>query len=472
MSNNPQQVNAPPIHTERASSRPSEPPFPSGSYKERSFAATFAFVIDGPELLRDFCTLKQAHLPFLALDPESSAARLRDAKPFLWLCIVAVSVKSTLKQQHLYGEIRKIIANSMVAELERSVELLQGLLVCIAWGNFQVKRRPFLTLFIQLATTIIFDLGLNKAPPTTAEGSFELRLHQPWALHARASEERRAVLACYFLSSVISSYLHQADRLNWSSEMSRYLEDLVEKSNSPGNLTLVTLVKIRRVLEKAYYSPADGRNRDRMHSSNVPPAWVAGVLRTDLDKIRDEAASLSQDPVVLCHLHYATFAINEFAVPDAFPRPSITSQDELTGLHASFRALESYFNVLFTYQSHQYTGFSLASIYQVMHSTLSFRKVAKCLPLEGYGLISSDTVVCKDEKICQNLRRVASEARIHEDGPPTVFTKLAAMLEDRTQNRESNEVNPTMAPFYADDILSGEFLDLIGPYMEQEQLQL
>lgn len=69
-------------------------------------------------------------------------------------------------------------------------------------GNFQVKRRPFLTLFIQLATTIIFDLGLNKAPPITTEGGSELRFHQPWALNDRTSEERRAVVACYFLSSM------------------------------------------------------------------------------------------------------------------------------------------------------------------------------------------------------------------------------------------------------------------------------
>jgi hypothetical protein len=135
MSNNPQQVNLPLAPTESASSRPSEPPLLPGSYKERSSAATLTFVLDGQELLRDFCTLKQVHLPFLTLDQESSAATLRDVKPFLWLCIVAVSVKSTLKQQQLYGEIRSIIASSMVAELERSLELLQGLLVCIAWWD-------------------------------------------------------------------------------------------------------------------------------------------------------------------------------------------------------------------------------------------------------------------------------------------------------------------------------------------------
>ncbi|KAJ3469946.1 hypothetical protein MRS44_000045 [Fusarium solani] len=475
MSNNPQQVNLPLAPAESASSRPSEPPLLPGSYKERSSAATLAFVLDSQELLRDFCTLKQVHLPFLMLDQESSADSLRDAKPFLWLCIVAVSVKSTLKQQQLYGEIRSIVANSMVAELERSLELLQGLLVCIACnvrGNFQVKRRPFLTLFIQLSTTIIFDLGLNKAPPTISEGTSDLRLHQPWASSIRTSEERRAVLACYFLSSVISSYLHQADRLCWTSEMSKYLEDLADEGNDTSNLTLLTLVKIRRVLEKAHYSPADGRDRNQFQSSNAPPAWIAGVIQVDLDRIKAEAVSLSQEPVVLSHLHYATFAIHEFVVPDAYASTSPASQDTLTDLYACMRALESYFNVLFTYQPTQYTGFSLASIYQLMHSTLSFRKIARYIPPESYGLTSSDTVASKDQRICQSLRRVASEAGVHEDGPPTVFTKLAAMLELRTRESESHENEAAMAPFYPDDIFTGEFLDLIGPYMEQEQLQV
>jgi hypothetical protein len=67
---------------------------------------------------------------------------------------------------------------------------------------------------------------------------------------------------------------------------------------------------------------------------------------------------------------------------------------------------------------------------------------------------------------------VASEAGVHEDGPPTVFTKLAAMLEHRTRESESHENEAAMAPFYPDDIFTGEFLDLIGPYMEQEQLQV
>jgi hypothetical protein len=78
--------------------------------------------------------------------------------------------------------------------------------------------------------------------------------------------------------------------------MSKYLEDLADEGNNTSNLTLLTLVKIRRVLEKAHYSPADGRDRNQFQSSNAPPAWIAGVIQVDLDRIKAEAVSLSQEP--------------------------------------------------------------------------------------------------------------------------------------------------------------------------------
>lgn len=78
--------------------------------------------------------------------------------------------------------------------------------------------------------------------------------------------------------------------------MSKYLEDLADEGNGTSNLTLLTLVKIRRVLEKAHYSPADGRNRNRFQPSNAPPSWIAEVIQADLDRIKAEAVSLSQEP--------------------------------------------------------------------------------------------------------------------------------------------------------------------------------
>lgn len=173
------------------------------------------------ELLDEFMTIRLVHLPFMYIPLQTSAADMRATRPFLWLCIRAVSTRSTLQQSILYSHIRRILGQSMVSDLERSIEELLGLLVCIAWlvlcqlnnessdiaaltahrGNLQVHRRPFLTLFTQLATSIVFDLGLNLKPPSGPDERANYRFHRPWVSGSRTMEERRAVLSLYFLSS-------------------------------------------------------------------------------------------------------------------------------------------------------------------------------------------------------------------------------------------------------------------------------
>ncbi|KAH8658926.1 hypothetical protein BGZ61DRAFT_370992, partial [Ilyonectria robusta] len=51
--------------------------------------------------------------------------------PFLWLCIYTVSIQSTLQQSKLYSHIQRILGQSIVSDLERSIEELLGLLICI-----------------------------------------------------------------------------------------------------------------------------------------------------------------------------------------------------------------------------------------------------------------------------------------------------------------------------------------------------
>ncbi len=63
-----------------------------------------------------------------------------------------------------------------------------------------MQGRPFLTLFTQLAVSLVFDLGLNKAPkelktiPKYQFSDFETS-------STRTSEELRAVLGCYLMSA-------------------------------------------------------------------------------------------------------------------------------------------------------------------------------------------------------------------------------------------------------------------------------
>ncbi len=65
--------------------------------------------------------------------------------------------------------------------------------------------KPFLILYCQLATTIIYDMGLTRNPNEEQQSGLYLKV---WSLRpapppkVRTMEERRAALALWFLTSV------------------------------------------------------------------------------------------------------------------------------------------------------------------------------------------------------------------------------------------------------------------------------
>lgn len=68
----------------------------------------------------------------------------------------------------------------------------------------QFHAKPFLSVFTHLATSLVFDLGLNKpvqVTPSTFNLHQSLRPSTP-----RTMEERRAALGCYLITSMYAEY--------------------------------------------------------------------------------------------------------------------------------------------------------------------------------------------------------------------------------------------------------------------------
>lgn len=57
--------------------------------------------VEAEEYLINFHTCKSKYFPFVAIPSNTGAQQLRQERPFLWLCIMAVSSKSTAQQQLL-----------------------------------------------------------------------------------------------------------------------------------------------------------------------------------------------------------------------------------------------------------------------------------------------------------------------------------------------------------------------------------
>lgn len=89
----------------------------------------------------------------------------------------------------------------------------------------------------------------------------------------------------------VSSYMRRTDRLLWTPYLTTCLNDL-SRTGVPGDLTLISMVNTRKLLDKAFYSPPNSQTS----ASEVPADFVAAVLRTKLDKLSAEALGPTKDP--------------------------------------------------------------------------------------------------------------------------------------------------------------------------------
>ena len=88
---------------------------------------------EAEECLLHFRKYKSKYVPFIYIPLTTNAQQLRQERPFLWLCIMTVASKSTLQQQILGRKIRSIIAQEMVVQSERNIDLLLGILTFSSW---------------------------------------------------------------------------------------------------------------------------------------------------------------------------------------------------------------------------------------------------------------------------------------------------------------------------------------------------
>lgn len=88
---------------------------------------------EAEEYLGIFRTQKSKYFPFIYIPSTISAQQLLQERPFLWLCIMATSSKSTSQQLALGSKIRHILGRKMLLEYEKNLDLLLGLLAYIGW---------------------------------------------------------------------------------------------------------------------------------------------------------------------------------------------------------------------------------------------------------------------------------------------------------------------------------------------------
>lgn len=157
---------------------------------------------DADQLVAFFIHDLAPFFPLVILPANTTAAQLRQAKPTLFLSVLAaasISVDAGLASV-LNREMVRLYAERFFIEGEKSLELVQALLLMIVF--YFPPSSPLKLQFYQythIASTMALEIGLATKRRVSKRKSDRRNRHEPHDEHL--AEQARAVLGCYHLGS-------------------------------------------------------------------------------------------------------------------------------------------------------------------------------------------------------------------------------------------------------------------------------
>ncbi|OAQ66003.1 fungal transcriptional regulatory protein [Pochonia chlamydosporia 170] len=202
------------------------------------------------------------NFPFVLIPSTMNPHSLHAESPGLfWAIMTAIAPQSFTLQQDVKTWFRQYIAEHMIVRQEKSLHLLQAILIHLAWGDFHFYINSEATNFLQLAFALVMDLRLDKSPESSAAtvrsllGEAWTALHQgiPYRLGVpHTLDDKRAVLGFYHLSSLVSSLFKRGPQFSWTPYLSRCCDSLIDAREHESDFHLVALVKLQRIADRAY----------------------------------------------------------------------------------------------------------------------------------------------------------------------------------------------------------------------------
>lgn len=146
------------------------------------------------------------HFPFIDIADENLYNDYKRTSPFLFSVILLVAdFHSLANQRAAQRAIVELLTRRIFVNNEKSLDLLQGILVLCAWYHPHMFDCPQLTNLVLMAQAMAVDLGLNRSPQQTPWAKVAHYARKPGEQSTqlnRTIEERRAFLGCYYLQAV------------------------------------------------------------------------------------------------------------------------------------------------------------------------------------------------------------------------------------------------------------------------------
>ncbi|KAL4939419.1 hypothetical protein BDV06DRAFT_225018 [Aspergillus oleicola] len=390
--------------------------------------------LQAEECLLVFRTRYLPYFPCVYIPPQVTEQQLRQERPFTWLCIMAIASK-TAKHRRILGErIKSIVAQRMIYEHEnREIDILHGLLIFLGWSSQLIHKKPNLHVYTQLLNATVYELGIHN--PFAKSKMTPLCVYTDKGEDNRVAgqvmEERRAALAAFLVTSIISTFLQKIDGLHWTPFMDEYLRHLEEQPECLNDEILAQQVRLQLLI--------DSLSKDRwgrghyVTSGPVQASTPSSYLHSMHIRLQNFKGRLSPESatykVLQLHYHYTTLIFHETALTRTVAETQSLSYQQLDHHYGCLDGAKSWFDTFFTIAPEDYIGSPFSIFSQMVHSLVIIYQLSTfenelwdtTAVRERVDILSILDIVIK------NMDQVAAAAGL-EGGPDSdVFSVVAKM---------------------------------------------
>ncbi|GAD95625.1 conserved hypothetical protein [Paecilomyces variotii No. 5] len=403
------------------------------------------------------------YFPFVRLSDAWTAASMAEDRPFLLLAAVAAASSNYPHlQDALNRRFKESLSQRVVMAGEKDLDLLQGILVHLAWFHFHFipgSRQDY--LYLQIAISMVIDLRLDQETADVLEQRTKLADNY-------TREACRAYLGCYYMSRIIAMSSGRPNLLQFHDNILRCAMMLQQEPEAETDLLIYPVTKVLQFSDEVHETyRSEGIHCPRLYihaerfSKRLYEWWLS--ISTDL-----------RNTVLLINSYYSVkIRIEEMNLVYRYGQrqpPSPKAQEDSTMLSAPpmvisnltkcVRSTKEYLDSFFAIPAAEHNNLPFSAWCQVIFTLFVLYRLSVKLPEvpEWNVEISQQTV-----DLQEYLDTLLSHLHVTQPSPdrqiPTksLFSRLPEVLgsvktsyalakEDLAQVRDSHEAHHQLKP--------------------------
>ncbi|SMQ50191.1 unnamed protein product [Zymoseptoria tritici ST99CH_3D7] len=236
-------------------------------------------LVEAEVLLDRYKKLMACYMPFVVIPRHATPQSLYESNPLLLRAIVCVALFHDLPRQRVcVKDLIREIGERILVKGERSVDLLQCVMVTVAWYHPHVFWFNQLTMLLHLAVALTVDTCVDRAPQKN-------EVIRKSSERVQTLADHRVLMGVFYYTSIMATnFGNRTSALHFTPYMDECLSVIDAAREYASDLHLVQTVRVQRL---ACTIVSNG-------TSHVPAKVYASAIRADIERLREIGGSPQQ----------------------------------------------------------------------------------------------------------------------------------------------------------------------------------